>query len=423
MAFSDRLLRGWTIRTGNSEYGSLQHALSNYPGNYSVYLYNSNVGRTISTQTYRGVIYALAAALLFGASTPAAKLLLNSIDPSLLAGLLYLGSGIGLGLLLLVRRLTGYASSEAPLQRRDVPWLAGAILSGGFLGPLMLMIGLTAITGFAASLLLNMEAVFTIGLAWFVFKEHFDLRIALGAVAIIIGGVLLSIGPEGGLFTVRGGLFVTLACLFWGIDNNLTRQISSGDPIQIAFFKGLIGGLANVLLAVFTTSNGVQIGELLEAGPGLLVEKVSRVPNLAGVDAGAWLYAGIVGLGGYGVSLVFFILALRHIGTARTGAYFSTAPFIGSLLSIVLLSDQITTTLTLAALFMGIGVWLHISEKHAHEHHHEELKHDHSHTHDEHHRHTHSSAQTGESHSHHHQHSTLIHTHPHYPDLHHRHGH
>ena len=373
---------------------------------------------------YRGVLFALVAALLFGASTPFSKILLSSLDPSFLAGLLYLGSGAGLGIWLLLKRLTKRRSLGAPLGKHDFPWLAGAILTGGALGPLLLMLGLKQLTGFAASLLLNMEAVFTIALAWFVFKEHFDRRIAIGAIAIVLGSIILSTGNHGGNFSFTGGLLVIGACLCWGIDNNLTRKISGGDPIQISFYKGLFGGLANILITVFATSSVTQLSHILSSGPGMLIESVFGFTSAdLGINKNTIFYAGILGLSGYGISLVFFILALRHIGTARTGAYFSTAPFIGSLLSIFLLGDTISLTLVVAALFMAFGVWLHLSENHEHEHRHNEIEHEHFHTHDTHHQHEHTRGESTKSHSHRHKHTALVHAHHHYPDLHHRHSH
>lgn len=346
----------------------------------------------------KGVFFALGAAFLFGISAPAAKILVGSVEPALLAGLLYLGSAAGLGVWLLIGLVRGVRRNEAPLRRKDLGWLSGAILSGGVLGPLLLMMGLQKLSGFAASLLLNMESVFTILLAWFLFRENFDRRIAIGVAFIILGGVSLSWSGGGGEFGWDGFVLLLGACLAWGIDNNLTRQISGGDPIQIAFAKGLVGGLVN--LAVAAKSGALSIGFSTAAASAVL------------------------GLFGYGISLVFFILALRHMGTARTGAYFATAPFIGSIFSVLLLGDVVTVNLLFAAILMGWGVWLHLSERHGHEHLHEPLAHEHAHSHDSHHQHDHSdSDDVHEPHSHRHDHSPLAHSHHHFPDLHHKHSH
>ena len=346
-----------------------------------------------------GIGAALLAALLFGASTPLAKLLVADVSPILLAGLLYAGSGLGLGTWLLLRRVRArHASAEASLQRRDVPWLSGAILFGGVLGPILLMVGLSSTPASAASLLLNLESVLTALLAWVVFRENVDFRIFLGMVVIVAGGVLLSwtqtptAGLPWGAFAIAG------ACACWAIDNNLTREVSGGDPMQIAAIKGGVAGVIN-------------IGVALVAG--------QRFPDLMHVVS-----AGAIGLAGYGISLVAFVLALRHLGAARTGAYFSTAPFVGAALSLILLREVPGPSFWIAGGLMAFGVWLHVSERHEHEHMHEKLEHEHLHTHDEHHQHEHDFEWGGrEPHSHPHKHEPLIHSHPHYPDLHHRHAH
>ena len=346
-----------------------------------------------------GIVYALAAAALFGASTPLSKLLLGTVDPWLLAGLLYLGSGCGLSLwLLLASRLTGKDSKEASLKRADLPWLAGAIFFGGVAGPVLLMLGLASTPAASASLLLNLEGVLTALLAWFVFKENFDRRIALGMAFITGGGVLLSWSGDTATGVPWGALGIAGACLAWGIDNNLTRKVSGGNPIQIAAAKGLVAG-------------SVNLGLSLIAG--------SHLPGLSTV-----LAAGAVGLLGYGVSLTFFVLALRHLGTARTGAYFSLAPFAGAILSLMIFQEGLSILFGVAAALMGVGVWLHLTERHEHQHKHEPMEHEHNHVHDEHHQHEHSPDDPpGEPHSHAHKHEEMTHTHAHYPDIHHRHEH
>ena len=346
-----------------------------------------------------GIVYALAAAALFGASTPLSKLLLGSVDPWLLAGLLYLGSGCGLSLwLLLASRLTGKESKEASLKRADLPWLAGAIVFGGVVGPVLLMLGLASTPAASASLLLNLEGVLTALLAWFVFKENFDRRIALGMAFITGGGVLLSWTGNTAAGVPWGALAIAGACLAWGIDNNLTRKVSGGNPIQIAAAKGLVAGSVNLGLALLVGSH---------------------LPNIQIV-----LAAGAVGLLGYGVSLTCFVLALRHLGTARTGAYFSLAPFVGAAMSLVIFQEGLPILFGVAAALMGIGIWLHLTERHEHQHQHEPMAHEHRHVHDEHHQHQHSPDDPpGEPHSHPHKHEAMTHSHVHYPDIHHRHEH
>ena len=344
------------------------------------------------------VIHALAAALLFGASTPLAKLLTGNVPPLLLAGLLYLGSGVGLCVVRLVRD-RGWQAVRLP--SGEWRWLLGAILFGGVLGPVALMFGLTRTDASTASLLLNMEAVLTAVIAWVAFKENADRRIVLGMLVIVAGGVLLAWPAPGGGETSSGALglaAVCPACLCWAIDNNLTRKVSASDALFIAASKGLIAGVVNTGLAL----------TLQYPLPG----------------AGLTLATMVVGLFGYGLSLVFFVLALRGLGTARTGAYFSTAPFIGAAVSLLLLGETASLSFWLASALMGLGVWLHLTEHHEHAHHHEPMAHSHTHAHDEHHQHVHAEGQSAdEPHEHWHEHVAVTHKHPHFPDIHHRHRH
>ena len=355
------------------------------------------VTRASNTQT--GVGCALFAAALFGLSTPLAKTVSPGIEPVLLAGLLYLSSGVGLGVCWLFgsgRRDRGMG--EASLTRADTLWLAGAIVSGGVIGPLLLMWGLRVTPASTASLLLNLEGVLTALIAWFAFREHVDKRIAWGMTLIAMGGLSLSwLGrPDSGV--PWGSLAIVGACSAWAVDNNLTRKLSAGDPVQIAMAKGLVAGAVN-------TSLGLALGARFPGGE-----------KLVGIS--------LIGFLGYGLSLTLFVLALRHLGTARTAAYFSTAPFVGAAVALAFLGEPWSGGFVMAALLMGVGVWLHLTERHEHQHHHETLDHNHLHAHDEHHQHSHSSDDPpGEPHSHPHRHDTLTHSHPHLPDIHHRHPH
>ncbi|WP_298216786.1 DMT family transporter [Acidocella sp.] len=343
-----------------------------------------------------GVILALAAASLFGLSTPLAKLLLGAAGPWMMAGLLYLGAGGGLALTLLARRRLGLAVTEAPLRRADLPWLTAAIATGGVLGPVFLMSGLARLDAASASLLLNLEGLATMSIAWLAFRENVDRRLLIGAAAILAGAALLS--WRGGPRLDGGAWLIALACLCWGLDNNLTRRLSGADPLQLAMLKGLTAGLVNLLLALGQ-------GGALPAG-------------------GVILAAGVVGFFGYGLSLALFVLALRHLGAARTGAYFSLAPFMGAVLALPLAGEAPSPRLIAAGGLMAMGLWLHLTERHEHDHAHEALAHAHRHRHDAHHRHAHHPGDpSGEPHSHWHSHAPLIHKHPHYPDLHHRHAH
>lgn len=349
---------------------------------------------------HKGVIYALLAAVLFGASTPFAKALIGQAAPVMLAGLLYLGSGFGLLIWYTLRALAARSQqpTSARLTQQDLPWLGGAILTGGIAGPVLLMFGLTLTPASSASLLLNMEGVLTALLAWFVFKENFDRRIFLGMVLIVAAGVLLSWQQRPALGVPWGSLAIVAACLCWAIDNNLTRKVSASDAVQIAGIKGLVAGSVNLSIALAL--------------------------GLPWPETSTALIAGVVGFSGYGLSLVLFVLALRHLGTARTGAYFSVAPFAGAAIALVMLGETPEPVFWLAAALMGAGIWLHLTETHAHAHSHVLISHAHGHSHDAHHQHSHDFPWDGKKpHSHPHQHEPLTHSHPHFPDIHHRHRH
>jgi drug/metabolite transporter (DMT)-like permease len=346
------------------------------------------------------IVLALLSAALFGVSTPAAKVLLGTIDPAILAGLLYCGAGFGVAVVRRAGRfaITQTAPTEAALARSDVPYLAGAIVAGGIAGPVLLMAGLQRTDASTASLLLTLEGVATALMAWFIFRENFDRRIALGMACLVGGAIVLSWTGRPGLSSFLGPLAIVGACAAWGLDNNLTRKVSLADPLQIVELKGLIAGPANLAL-------------------GLIAGGQLPAPSVAAA-------AGLVGFVGYGVSLVLFVYALRHLGTARTGAYFSTAPFLGAIAALMLLREPVTVQLLAAALLMAIGVWLHLTEHHEHEHVHEPMEHAHSHIHDEHHQHEHAPDDPpGEPHTHAHRHERLKHSHPHVPDMHHQHKH
>jgi drug/metabolite transporter (DMT)-like permease len=350
----------------------------------------------IAVQRY--ALFALLAAALFGASTPLAKLLLQDASPLLLAGLLYLGSGSGLLVIRTVRRaLVNEPPVEARLAAADFGWLAAAVVAGGICAPVLLLWGLSGTSAGSASLLLNLESVMTTLIAAVVFREAVDHRIWWAAAIMLAGASLLSYDSATPLGVSMNSLAVAAACMMWALDNNLTRRISAGDPVTIAIVKGLVAGTVNT---------------------GLAVAIAARVPDAAGI-AGAML----LGLFSYGISLVLFILALRHLGSARTGAHFSTAPFIGAAISIALLHEPLTITFGVALLLMIAATWLVLTEDHLHAHTHEYLAHNHQHCHDDHHQHAHEGGEGPEPHAHPHEHCPLIHAHPHLPDIHHRHEH
>ncbi len=334
--------------------------------------------------------------MLFGAGTPLAKLLLDQASPWLLAALLYLGSGLGLLGVRLARR-----AAAVNLSSSEWGWLAGAVVSGGMVGPVLLMVGLSGMTAAGASLLLNLEGVLTALLAWFVFKENFDRRIALGMLAIVAGSVVLSWPGTVRLDSVWPAMAVAGACLAWAIDNNLTRKVSLADASFIAMVKGLVAGATNLVLALV----------LGAAWPSVLVV----------------LAATGLGFASYGASLTLFVVGLRSLGTARTGAYFSIAPFFGAALAIGLLGEAVTVQLVAAGVLMAVGVVLHLTERHEHVHTHAPQAHSHEHEHgtgDEHHDHPHDGpGLVGNRHTHWHEHAPIEHRHAHFPDAHHQHGH
>lgn len=348
---------------------------------------------------HRAVFLALISAALFGVSTPVAKALLGSVNPAILAGLLYCGAGFGVAALRrLAPSIAATEAPEVPLGNRDWPWLAGAIVAGGIVGPLLLMLGLARTEAATASLLLTLEGVATALLAWYAFHENFDRRIALGMVCLVAGAGLLSWSGSPTWAGFAGPLAIVGACIAWGLDNNLTRKVSLADPLQIVELKGLIAGPVNLAIGLW-------------AG--------GQLP-----DTSIIIGSGLVGFLGYGISLALFIVSLRHLGTARTGAYFSTAPFLGAVAALVLLREPVTSQLLVAGLLMATGVWLHLAETHEHDHEHEPMEHAHPHVHDEHHQHEHEPGHPpGEPHTHVHRHKRLRHRHPHVPDMHHTHRH
>lgn len=343
----------------------------------------------------RGAAFGLGAAALFGLSTPLAKVLLGAVSPVLLAGLLYLGAAAGLWLHHALRPST----KEAPLGRDDLPQLAVVVIAGGIVAPVLMLFGLHRVTALAGSLLLNLEAPFTVLLAVALFREHLG-RYAAGAVAFIVGGALvLELEPGALGADATGVLLLAGACLCWALDNNLTQRLSLRDPFAIVRVKTLAAGVVNTALGLVVT--GGQLPAAAYVGGALVLGSVS-----------------------YGVSVVFDAYALRLVGAAREAAYFATAPFVGALAAIVVLGDSMRWYEVVAMGSMAVGIALLLREKHSHPHEHEALEHEHLHEHDEHHQHAHAPGDpAGEPHNHRHRHEPLAHDHPHLPDVHHRHPH
>lgn len=348
---------------------------------------------TGGTRSLSGAAAGLAAAVLFGAGTPIAKLLLGQTSPWLLAGLLYTASGLTLSLWRIARR-----SPRVHILPVEVAPLTGAVLFGGVLAPVLLMLGLVAMPASGASLLLNAEGLFTALIAWFVFKEATDRRMVTGFALIAVGAAVLGWPGQPQFAGTWPTLAVLGACLCWGIDNNLTRMVARNDPVWLAAVKGAVAGPANLAIAF-----------LLGA----------HLPDARAIGGAA-----AVGVLSYGVSLVLFIAALASLGSARAGAYFSVAPFFGAILALAF-GEPFTWTLAIAAGLMGAGIALHLTEHHDHAHTHAALTHDHWHRHDDgHHSHAHDPAVAAAfRHSHEHTHPAIQHSHPHYPDADHRHDH
>lgn len=352
-----------------------------------------------------GVPAALIAAGLFGLSAPLAKKLLGDIPPLFLAGFLYLGSGMGLSLIVPLQRLsakgkTSVTQREAEITAKDYLLLAGAILCGGLFGPILLTVGLSITPGATASLLLCTEGILTALVASILFHEAVGRRIWTAAFIMLLGSMVLSYkSDEAGLAFSPGALLVIGACFMWALDNNLTRNLSGKDPFAIARIKGLAAGPASIALACMTG------------------ERITHITPVIG--------ALIVGMFSYGVSLVLFVYALRHLGSARTGAFFGIGPFIGASVSVLLLKDPVTWMLLTSASLMAAATWILLKEEHSHEHTHEHTWHEHRHTHDDkHHIHEHPDEISEDNdHSHLHEHHSITHTHDHTPELHHRHSH
>jgi drug/metabolite transporter (DMT)-like permease len=341
-----------------------------------------------------GYVVGLGAALLFGASAPVSKLLLESVSAQMLAGLLYLGAFVAVAPFVGSRRRRG----EASLRRSDVPVLAGIVISGGIVAPVLLMLGLERVSGITGSLLLNLEGPLTLLVGVVIVHEYLGRRAGLGSVVIFAGSVFIGLRGSAGELDVLGGMLIVAACLGWAIDNNLTQKLSIRDPFQIVAVKTGVAAVVNIGLALAR-------GETL---PGW------------GVLAGALA----LGASAYGVSILLDAYALRALGAAREAAVFATAPFAGALLAVPLLAERWTAGDLVAAVAMAVGVVLLVGARHDHEHVHDPLIHDHRHVHDEHHQHEHAGdVDRSEPHSHLHRHDPLVHTHPHVSDVHHGHPH
>jgi drug/metabolite transporter (DMT)-like permease len=346
-------------------------------------------------QQTRGALFGLCAAALFGLSAPLAKVLLGTISPVLLAGLLYLGAALGLW----VHRAVAPPTNEAQLGRADARKLAIVVLAGGVAGPALMLFGLSKVTALTGSLLLNLEAPFTVLLAVLFFREHLGRHAAVAAALILAGALVLKLEPGALGADTLGVALLGAACACWALDNNVTQRLSLRDPFAIVRVKALVAGVVNTAFGLLVAGGALPSGSYIACA--LALGSVS-----------------------YGVSVVLDAYALRLVGAAREAAYFATAPFIGALASVALLGDSLRWHDLLAMAAMALGVAFLLRERHTHLHEHDAIEHVHVHEHDEHHRHEHAPGDPpGEPHSHAHRHAPLVHDHSHFPDAHHRHRH
>lgn len=352
----------------------------------------------MNRNTIAPIIQALLAALLFGASAPISKLFLGEIEPIPLAAFLYLGSGIGLFIFQMFQRSNQTEETEAPIKRSDLGWLAGAIIAGGVVAPIILLFGLRDTPGATASLLLNFEGVATTLIAALAFKEAVSRRAWWAILVITTASILLSITPNGKWGISWGAIGILAACVFWGLDNNFTRNISAKNPVSIVMVKGFVAGSFSLFLAII-------LGNQLPNWP--IIFKAMFLGSLS-----------------YGLSITLFIRAMRELGAARTSALFGTAPLAGVALSFLLLHESVNTMFLISLPLMAIGAILLVSEEHDHSHNHETVVHEHWHRHDDgHHQHNHGDLKVERAHSHKHEHNDHKHSHHHMPDIHHRHTH
>lgn len=344
-----------------------------------------------------GLTLALLSALLFGASTPASKLLLQSFEPFQLAGLLYLGAALGMAPIVMVERRHG---ARMAFDRRNRLRLGGAVLFGGIVGPVLLLFGLRLTSAGAVSLLLNLEMVATAVLGAALFREHLGRLGWLGVAGVVTAGVLLGGGGGGGGGEARllGAAAVAAACSCWGLDNHLTALIDGITPARSTLVKGAVAGATNLLVGLW----------------------------LAPLSASGLALAAALGVGAlsYGLSISLYIASAQQLGATRAQGIFAAAPFIGAVLAFTLLGEPFGALEGAACGLLLASIPTLVLSQHAHVHTHEATEHVHTHRHDDdHHLHDHPGLDPASRHSHVHRHERLVHAHPHWPDVHHRHRH
>lgn len=349
-----------------------------------------------NTHNYISIAQAILAAALFGISAPFSKLLLVEIPPLMLSALLYFGAGIGMLVIYSIRRISKAKFVEASLTNQELPFILLMVILD-IAAPISLMIGLTMTTSSNAALLNNFEIAATSLFALFVFREAISRRLWLSISLITLSSIILTIEDFSSLSLSFGSIFVLLACVFWGLENNCTRKLSIKDPLQIVIIKGIGSGLGAFVIAI-------------------LAHQVLWKPLFISM-------ALLLGFFAYGLSIFFYVTAQRSLGAARTSAYYAIAPFIGVGISFIIFDEPITVAFLAASIVMVLGTYLTIFEKHGHRHLHAFIGHEHRHNHsDGHHNHIHELI-TNDEHTHLHTHEKIVHTHQHTPDLHHTHEH
>ena len=363
-----------------------------FPGTRAPGIYIS-MPRTYYRNMYPFLL-ALFAALLFGASTPVGKWLLESLPPFQLAGWLYLGAAVGVA--------PGWLSARARtgtryrFDKHNMARLTGAIGFGGVAGPVLLLMGLQRASAASVALWLNLELVATAVLGFLIFRDHLGRGGWLGVGGTLLASVMLS--WQGGSVGALALALVAGACFCWGLDNHLTALIDGISPQQSTFWKGLVAGSVNLAIGFFAETSG--------AGP---------LPAAAAVG---------VGIFAYGVSITLYIKAAHYLGATRSQMIFSSAPFFGVGLAIPLLGERISVVESIAAMVLIVSLVILFRDRHTHHHTHKAQQHQHDHNHtDGHHNHAHEDVNPEETHHHDHRHEPEIHAHPHWPDIHHRHRH
>jgi drug/metabolite transporter (DMT)-like permease len=346
-----------------------------------------------TSQVGRGVLLAFAAAALFGATAPLVQRSSVAVGAIAAAGLMYLGAGLTGLLLMTVRR----HAFEPALQGRALARLLAVALVGAALAPALLVLGLKRTDAATGSLLLVLEAPFTLLLARLFLREHLSLRVVLAMSLILVGGLALAVRPAAGPASWTGGALIAGATLSWSVENILSRGLADSDPLSVVAGKGILGSAAAMLVAWAADQTGIPLG-----------------PAVALVA---------IGCVGYGLSLQLYLRAMRLVGAGRTASVFAAAPFFGAIIALAMGGPWPGPRFLLAAPLMAAGVWLHVTERHQHRHSHEPLEHEHEHSHDDgHHQHHHQPTPAG-PHSHPHRHEPVTHDHEHGEDIHHRHPH